>query len=430
VDLVLVGLDHKTAPVALRERFYLADETLCSALERLQAEGLAEVGIISTCNRVEIYACVEDAEDGSRLICNFLAASQNILIEEIHSHLYILRGREVAYHLMRVASGLESQILGETQILGQVAYGLEQAQATGTSGAILSRLFTAALHAGKRARSETDISRHTLSVSHAAVLLIQQQMTLSTAMRVLVVGAGQMAVLAVKALQSHDVRDIRLINRTDTKTTDLAVKLGVQAGLWHNLSAAIGEADVVIAATSAPKPIISAEHLETVSSQERKQPRLLVDIGLPRNIVANIENTADVRLYDIDDLERVVATHLDLRQGEITHVEVIIHDELEVFMDWLNSRDVVPLITELRLHAEALAQIEIEQALHRLPDIDAHEQEVLTQMAHRIVNKLLHAPTVNLKSHILQDHRYDYAHAVRELFSLDTHKSTEQMNHE
>lgn len=427
MDLVLVGLDHKTAPVALRERFYLADEALRSALERLQADGLTEVGIVSTCNRVEIYGCAEDADKGSQLIVDFLARSQNISTEDIGPHHYILRGHEAANHLMRVASGLESQILGETQILGQLAEGFEQAQTTGTTGTILSRLFTAALHAGKRARTETEISRHTLSVSHAAVLLIQQEIELSAATRVLMVGAGQMAELAVKALQAHKVDNIQLINRTNAKARALALELGIQSSPWSGLSTAIGEADIVIAATSAPKPIIGTDHLQIALSQERKQPLLLVDIGLPRNIAPEIKNATDVQLYDIDDLERVVATHLDLRQGEITHVESIIREELETFIEWLSSRDVVPLITELRLHAEALAQVEIEQALNRLPDIDAHEQEVITQMAHRIVNKLLHAPTVNLKSRILQDHRYDYAHAVRELFSLD---EPEHMKHE
>lgn len=426
MDLVLVGLDYKTAPVALRERFYLADDSLHVALSKLKVGGLEEVVIVSTCNRLEIFGLAEDADSSSRMIAAFLADSRNTPVKDLDAHLYILQGRDAAQHLMRVASGLESQILGETQILGQVSHALAQAHNNNTDGTILSRLFTAALHTGKRARTETDISRHTLSLSHAAVQLVEQQIDLSTSVRVLVVGAGQMAELAVKALQAHDITDIRLINRTDSKAKILAAELGVQALAWADLTMALHDADVVIAATSASRPIIRAEHLLEASSEQRKQQLLLVDIGLPRNIDPNASELANVHLYDIDHLQNVVEVHRSLRQSEITHVESIISDELNTFMDWLHSREVVPLITELRLHAEALAQIEIDQALNRLPDINPHEQEVITQMAHRIVNKLLHAPTVNLKSRAMRDYHYDYAHAVRELFDLDE-KAVERM---
>lgn len=428
MTLVLVGLNHQTAPVELREQFYLADDALHLALATLHGDGLSEVVIISTCNRLEIVGWVEQTERGFDAIGAFLARSQNTSVEQLRSHLYFLEGRDAVQHLMRVASGLESLILGETQILGQVAHAL--AQATSTDNAILSRLFTAALHTGKRARTETAISRYTLSVSHAAVLLIRRYIDDLSPVRALVIGAGEMAELAARALQMHGVTSLRVINRTYANANTLAQRLGIRALEWDDLAKALHEADVVIAATGAPYPIIQVQDVSPLEKEHRDHPILFVDIGVPRNIDPKVGGLPSSHLYDIDDLQTVVEAHRTRRQSEITQVEAIIAEELEVYWQWLHTRQVVPLITELRRQAETLAQIEVEQALRRLPGLNSHEQEIVAQLAHRIINKLLHAPTVSLKSRAAHGDLYDYAHAVRQLFALDEHQDGERTNDE
>lgn len=428
MTLILVGINHQTAPVELREKVYLADDTVRLALQKLGDESLTEVVIVSTCNRLEIVGWAEQSEYGFDAVETFLAHFQNVPAEELHPYLYFLKGHEVVQHLMRVASGLESLILGESQVLGQVAHALALAQAANTDGTILSRLFSAAIHAGKRARTETAISQHTLSVSHAAVLLIQRHVEQLASASILVVGAGEMAELAVKALQTHDSHSISLINRTDTKASQLAQRLGVEALEWRNFPQALHAADVVIAATGAPFPIIWSEDVSTLEGQAKTI--LFVDIGVPRNIDEKIKDLPYAHLYDIDDLKDVVEGHRTLRQAEIGQVESIIAEELEVYWQWLQSREIVPIIKELRHQTEMLAQVEVEQTLRRLPELTPREQEIVTQLAHRLVSKFLHTPTVQLKSRAAQGDHHDYVHAVRQLFELHEPQATVSMNDE
>ncbi len=421
MTIVLVGLNHRTAPVELREQFYLADGPLQVALEALHGKELSEVVILSTCNRLEVAGSTEQAESAFAVIETFLAHSHDISREELRSHLYFIEGRAAVEHLMRVASGLESLVLGETQIMRQVANAVAFAEST--DGPILARLFSAALHTGKRARTETAISQHTLSVSHTAALLVKQQIDKRqqdvSQVRALVIGAGEMAELAARALQRHGVSSLSVINRTQAKAQALAERLDIQALAWQDRQEALRRADVVITATSAPQPIINVDDIAPELLERRQHPLLLVDIGVPRNVDEKVSALPGVQLYDIDDLQSVVEEHRSRRQAEIAPVEVIIAQELDSYMQWLETRRVAPLITELRRQAEALAQAEVEQALKRMPDLQPHEQEIVAQMAHRIVNKMLHAPTVTLKARVARGDHYDYAHAVRQLFALD-----------
>jgi glutamyl-tRNA reductase len=425
-----VGLNHQTAPVELRERFYLADEALQSVLQTLRDNGLAEVVVVSTCNRLEILGWVEQVGRGFEVIGEYLARSQNASVEHLRAYVYFLEGRDVVQHVMGVASGLESLILWERQVMGQVAHALAQAQTAGTCGVMLSRLFTSALHAGKRARTETSISRHTLSVSHAAVLLLKQHIEHLSSVQVLVIGVGEMAELAARALQMHGATSIGIINRTDARADTLARRLGVQALKWDNLSKALQDFDVAIAATSAPGFVIRARDIEGRVGEPRKYPILFVDIAVPRNIDPRVGELPGVKLYDLDDLQAVVETHRNHRQAEVGQVKAIIDDELETYWQWLHTRQVVPLITELRRQAETLAQTELEETLRRLPGLNPQEQAIVAQLAHRIANKLLHAPTVSLKSRAAYDTHYDYVHAVRQLFALEEAEDMEHMNAE
>ncbi len=415
MNLVLVGLNHKTAPVALREQFALAEAALHTTLLNLHID-LAEVVILSTCNRLEVYAAAESAEAAFATITAFLAGAQGISPDLLTAHLYGRQGLRVASHLMRVAAGLDSLMLGETQILGQVAQGLAQAQAANTSGPVLTRLFNDALHAGKRVQSETTISRHNISVSDAAVALLEQKIADLAAARVLLVGAGEMSELAALALQQRGVTDLHIVSRTDANAARLAERLGVQALSWNGLPVALSNADVVMTALRTASPVID---VTTFNHLGGAQPEcLIVDIGVPRNVAPEVGALPGIRLHDIDDLQSAKQVQQAGRQAVIAQVETMCADAAESYEKWLHSRQVVPLITELRQQAEAVAELELEQALRRLPGLSADEQEIVAQMAHRIVNKLLHAPIVSLKERAAYGDHFEYSHAVRELFAL------------
>jgi glutamyl-tRNA reductase len=332
--------------------------------------------------------------------------------------LYHKDDADAVRHLFRVAAGLESLVLGETQIMRQLAGALDQAQGTGTSGALLNRLYTAALHTGKRARTETAISQHTLSVSHAAAQLVQREMTNVEHPHILVVGAGEMATLAAGALAQHTDDSgctITIVNRSHSRAQAVANQLGIQARPWAELQHALASADAVITATSARQPILRADEIATFVAR----PLLLVDIGVPRNVAPTADPTPTIRLHDIDDLQAVVAHHRVLREAEVAQVEEIIAAEALKYVNWLRSRRIVPVLTELRGHADTIAEAELAHALNRLPDLDAHERDVVAQMAQRIVNKLLHMPTVNLKWRAAHGDHFDYEHAIRKMFALD-----------
>jgi glutamyl-tRNA reductase len=403
VTLILAGFDHRTASLDQREAFSVSGERLRAALESLRDGGLSEVAILSTCNRLEIVAAVEDAQAGFAIIQTLLNNPAFVKTRYIVSLHYCLQGAAAIEHLMRVAAGLESLVLGETQIMGQVARALDAAKSAGTDGA----------------RSETAISQGRLSVSGAAVSLIKARIGDINEARVVVIGAGEMAELALLALQMHGVRALAVINRTDEKARVLAARLGIRSLRWADLPQALNDFDVVIAATSAPQPILCAGDVPAGHSL------LFVDIGLPRNINADVKQVPGCRLYNIDDLQAVLADTRASRQAEVAGVEAIIAQERDTFFAWMQSRALAPIISELRQQAEALAQAEVEQTLRRLPGLNPHEQEIVSQLAHRIINKLLHTPTTTLKARANDD----YQAAVRQLFRLEA-LSAEPLGHE
>lgn len=428
MTIVLVGLNHETAPVELRECFYLSDEQLRRALDLLwygeAYHTLNESVIISTCNRLELYAVADHAEVGFETLTAFLADFYHVDREQLGPALYFRDDRAAIDHLMRVATGLNSLVLGETQILGQVANALAAARAAETVGAHLTHLFNHAIHAGKRAHTETNISRNTMSVSHTAARLAEQTLGQLDATRALVVGAGEMAELAARALQMHGAQNIEIVSRTYHHAEALAQQIGVSARDWSQLTNALMEADLVIAATGAPHSVIHVADVEAALASQPDRPRLLIDIAVPRDIDDAVRALPRVTLYDIDDLQVVVDHHHTERRAAVEQVEAIIAVELDNYLDWLNTRQVVPTIVELRQHARALADAELEQALRRIEYLDEHDQKIIQQMVHRIVNKFLHAPTAALKAKAADDDSLAYAAAVRELFALDDENTT------
>lgn len=280
-----------------------------------------------------------------------------------------------------------------------------------------------ALHAGKRARTETAISQHTLSVSHAAAALVRSEMAQREHTHIVVVGAGEMATLAAGALAQHTPgahATISIINRNDARAHLVAEQVGVGSHPWNDLDQVIANADAIITATSARQAFLRVEDIAASRTDNSASPLLVVDIGVPRNVVPAEQTTSSVRLFDIDDLQTVVAQHRLLREAEVAQVQQIVDQEVVNYTNWLNSRRIVPVLAELRGHADAIADAEMQHLLRRLPELDEHERDLIEQMARRIVNKLLHTPTVNLKWRAARGDHFDYAHAIRKMFALES----------
>lgn len=436
MSILLVGLNHQTAPVELRERLSLAGCGLTFALEELPVHPnifngdpalglhhlppmLQEGVIISTCNRLEIYAVADEIAGGRAAIEGFLSRLQGISPGTLKPHLYFKHDGDAVLHLMRVAAGLDSMILGEPQILGQVSQAYASARTASTVGPILAQLFTQAVHGGKRARTETSISRHTTSVSHAAALLVQERIGDLTQARVLTIGTGEMAEVVTQALQMRGAEHISFINRTYSHAQSLADRFGGQALAWHDLTVALQEADVVISATGAPHTVLHVDEVSPILTGRGQRPLVLVDIAVPRDIEEAVGSLPGVHLFDIDDLQSVLDENMAQRESAVPEVEAIVEQEAATYAEWISSRQVTPLIADLHAWANEVAGAEVERALNRLDDVTHREQEVIELLAHRLVNKLLHEPTVQLRQHAASGDGYTYACVTRELFGLD-----------
>lgn len=443
--LILIGCNHRTAPVEVREHLSFAAPDLATTLAELyttclgstpkkqDAEhaqpALCECVMLSTCNRLEVYAVVGETEQGWEAIEEFLARKGGLARAQLHEHLYRIAGHAVAEHLMHVTAGLDSMILGEPQIMGQVSEAFANAQEAQTIGTILSHLFAAALHVGKRAHTETEISRHTTSVSHVAIQLVQKQMADLSAARILLIGAGETAELAAKALKMHEAQYITCINRTLAHAEALVARTQGRALPWQALSDALSEADVVISTTSSPLPVLSCADVSRALARRQGQALVIVDLAVPRDVETAVADLPGVSLYSIDHLQSVLDQNLNQRQAAIPQVEGIVKEEVANFLAWLHSRQVVPILTGFRQKVAALADAEVRLALHRMDGLNPQSQQVVERMAQRIVNKMLHEPTERLKAHAASGEGRLYIHAIQDLFALDMSLAeTEQMD--
>lgn len=437
MTITMIGLGYQTAPIELRERLSLAGQALRGALQgicrlatvpgmpRLSAPLVTEAVILSTCNRFEVYASTRHGVDGVALLEHFVSTLQDAPGTELKEHLHSHRGDEVVQHLMRVACGLDSMILGEAQILGQVAQALEEARAAGAAHSVLTHLFTQAIHAGKRARTESEIGRHQTSVSQTAVTLLMGRLESRQNPRVLIVGAGKMAALAAQALGRSGAGELTFVNRTESRARALAAEFGGDAAGWHELGKALAWADGVLCATGAPHAVICQGDVEAVLSARAGRPLVVADIAVPRDVEATVRMLPGIRYFDVDDLRDVVDANLDMRRAAIPQVEGIIGEETARFAEWHRGLQVTPVITEMREWARGVASDELAKALNRLPDADEHTREMVQRMAHRLVNRLLHEPTTRLRLQAAQGNGEGYAHAVRELFALPDRKVLE-----
>jgi glutamyl-tRNA reductase len=426
VTIVLVGLSQRTAPVALRERLSKALEpSTCAgdatpALSSWWGPGFGESALLSTCNRLEVYGVANGMNGNARrLIVERLAELGDVAQEELEPHVYHKEDGDAVGHLLRVACGLDSQLLGETQILGQISQAFASARSKGTSGPLLTYLFSRAAHAGKRARSETEISRGSTSISQAAVALLRKELGDLSERSILVVGAGETAELAVQALHKHGALKVSCINRTFSSAEALAVRSGCEARPWAELAGALVGAEAVITATGSPHPVIYAEDMAPILEQRQGVPLVMVDIAVPRDIDLCVGSLPGVVLHDIDQLEATLDHNLSRRVAAVPEVEEIITREAEVVMDWLHGREATDLVAELREQAQSVADAELVGALRKLEDLDKNAEEVISRMANRIVSKLLHQPTKQLKARASSEDFEVYCDAVVDLFGLE-----------
>jgi glutamyl-tRNA reductase len=430
MHLCLVGLDHTTAPVALRERLAFSAERLAEALMQLtqerveQAALFSEAAILSTCNRVEIYG-ITSGEDATADLAVFLAAFHGLNAAELAPHLFTHSGPEAAAHLCATAAGLHSIVLGESQIQGQVRKALEAAQQAGSAGPALTTLFRQALTAGKRVRSETTLGQGAASVSQAGVELARQRLGDLRGCRVLLVGSGKVSELAAQNLRANGAGELLVLNRTFAHAQQLAERCGARALPFDALPAALAQADIVISSTSAPTPIMSRADVDaalrargqSTPRQPLNAPMLLLDLAVPRDIAPDVAELAGVELWTVDDLHAVVTTTLEQRRAVVEAAQEIVAVEVEAFTTWLRAQEALPALTNLRRHAEALRAAELERTLRRL-QLSPEQQRAIEAFSQSLVNKLLHSPTLRLKHAAAQGEGRQYAALVQELFDL------------
>jgi len=418
--LLALGISHKTAPLALRERLALPEGRAAGVLRDLVAHPeVHEAVAISTCNRTEIYLVTSDPVEAESAALAALSRQAGIPPTELFGSLYSPRGMEAARHLFGVAAGLESMIVGEAEIQGQVKRAYELALVEGATGPITNRLFRDALATGKRARSETAIGRSRVSVSSVAVELAHGALGELASRRVLVIGAGENGELTAKALRERGVETVFVANRVLAGAIGLAQRFGGHAVRFDDLPRELQEADIVVSSTASPHLIVGREELELVMESRGGRPLLLIDIAVPRDIDSTVRELQGITLFDMDDLQREVARNLSARAAEVVHVRAIIEQEVERFGDWMASLDVIPTVAALRERGDEIVDRVLRENEHRWESLGEADRARVELMARTIVSRFLHEPTLRMKGAAEGGGAYVHLQALRELFGLD-----------
>jgi len=395
---VVIGLNHKTADVDLREKLAFNGPKLEDGLRQIrELPEIRETIIISTCNRVEIYLTVKDVGKAFEAIKDFFVRFFEIRKESLDNALYLYDGMQAVRHIFRVSSSLDSMVVGEPQILGQLKDAFEFALERKTTGVLLNRLLKKSISVAKRIRTETKIAENAVSISFAAVELAKKIFDDLPEKTFMLLGAGEMAELAAKHMINSGVTNIVIANRTFETGCNLAQEFNGRAIHFEDFLNELVHADILICSTGAQKYVLLKDQMQKVMKERKNRPVFIIDISVPRNIDPEINDMNNVYLYDVDDLRGVVDTNILERQKEARKAEDIIEEEIETFKKWLSSLDSVPTVIALREKAEAIKKEEIEKLLNRLPEIGEKEKKAIEGLASSIVNKLIHAPTIALK---------------------------------
>jgi glutamyl-tRNA reductase len=419
VSVVVLGLNHRTVPLDLLERVTIDDSRLPKALHDVMSrDHVSEAVILSTCNRTEVYVVAEKFHPAYAELRSFLSELAMVAPDELADHLYVHDGADAATHLFGVAAGIDSAVVGEAEILGQVRHAWERAQEEEAAGPQVNLLFRHAIEVGKRARTETEIGRHVASVSSAAVAMAAERLGSLEGRSILVMGAGEMGEGMVKSLAANGVTDIRIANRTWARAEDLAERVGGHAIRLVDLDASLVEVDLLLTGTGASSMLI--EHSDVARVMERRdgRPILVVDVAVPRDVDPSSADLPGVTLLDMDDLRAFAEAGQAERRREITVVRSMIVEEVERFLAVNSAREVAPLVAALREGGEDVRRAELERFRSRLGELDERQLEAIEALTHGIVAKLLHQPTVGLKAAAGTPKGERLADALRDLFDL------------
>jgi len=419
MDLIVLGANHKTAPAEVRDQIQMGPDEMGTFYAHLKEirNVLPEVVVVSTCNRTEFYALTRDREAADHALREAIYLHKGVPYLNNGKYTYSWAGRDTISHLFRVAAGVDSLMVGEPQILGQVREAFDLAEKHRASGALMTRLFNSAVHVGKRSRTETEIGKGTVSVAYAAVEMAQKIFDGLEHHAVLVIGAGETGGLAAKHFADARPRKLTVVNRTFERAENLARELNGQALPWEELDQALAEAQVVVAATGAPDPILDVKRMEGVLKRSGRGPKVMVDISNPRNIQPRVGSLDRVFLYDLDALESIADQNRVRRQKEIPKVEGIVAEEVDRFLAWYDSLEMVPVIRALRGRFEEIASQEMQK---QAKNFHPSDQEALEEYTRALLNKLLHQPTTRIrKVEPSSSHGLHKLVAIQELFELD-----------
>jgi len=429
MHIAVVGLSHRTAPVELRERLSIPEQTMEASLQQLRSDDqVLEASILSTCNRLEIYALLRHPEQGISAVGSFLSQVSGLALDQLTPHLFIFHHEEAVAHLLRVAAGLDSLVLGEGQILSQVKKMVRLGQEYRSVGPILNRLLNQAVSTGKRVRTETNLGTGAVSISSAAVELAQlkvgqarglDQLVSLEQEQVAVVGAGRMSRLLLQHLQSKGCRGAVLLNRTVARAEALAADfpaLPVQCRPLDDLDHCLSTCSLVFTSTAAEEPIITADRLRGLN---RRLSLMLIDIGVPRNISADAGELSGVEAFNVDDLQEVVARNQENRREMAAEAEGLLAEESRLFLEWWEGLEAVPLANRLRNQLEEIREQELQKALSRMgPDLSARERKVVEALSKGIINKILHTPVTRLRAPQPRQQRHLAMKVLQDLFEL------------
>jgi len=424
MKVFVVGLNHKIADVDVREKLAFQGDKLAEGLMRFrELPGIQEAMILSTCNRVELYANIQDTQQASDSVMAFLSAFHNINRSSLDRSLYIYDDSEAAKHVFRVAASLDSMVIGEPQILGQLKDAFELALSKKTTGILLNKLMKKAISVAKRVRTETKIAENAVSISFAAVELAKKIFTDLSRRVFMLLGAGEMAELAAKHLIGNGVREVLVSNRTFDRACDLAKEFKGRPVKFEDFILEMVRTDIMICSTGAPHYILTKNQMQKVMKERKQRQVFIIDISVPRNIDPEINDLENVYLYNVDDLQGVVNSNMFERQKEAEKAEKIIAEELETFLRWQASLDSVPTIIALREKAEEIRKEELDKLFSKIQDMGEKEKEAIEYMATAIMNKLIHPPTAALKGDT--ENKEMLVAAIRRLYGINGEKSEE-----
>jgi glutamyl-tRNA reductase len=419
-EILALGASHKTAPLELREKLALPSGRASRVLAELtEHEAVHEAAALFTCNRTELYLVAADAVEAENAALGILSRQAGLRPTELLGAIYSMRAADAVEHLFAVTSGLDSMIVGETEIQGQVKRAYEMALVEGVTGPVSNRLFRDALAAGKRVRSETDIARSNVSVSTVAVQLAADFLGELAGKRVLVIGAGENAELTARAMRDRGVEALFVANRRYDRALGLAERFGGRAVTFEDLPRELEHADIVVSSTGAPHQIVGREELEHVAAYRLGRPLVLIDLAVPRDVEPSARECPGIALYDMDDLQRDVAQNLSGREAVAEEALGLVREEVERFEAWVESLDVVPTISALRRRGEEVVDQVLRENESRWESLSEADRERVAVMARAVVSRLLHEPTLRLKGSVGEHASYRYVHTLRELFGLE-----------